>query len=60
MEPTAPPAGPEAYGFLTIEQAAEQLDMDPWQVVREVQAGNLAAATVIPREGIRRFQEMTR
>lgn len=59
MEQSAPPAGPAA-DFLTIEQAAAQLDVDPWQVVREVQAGNLPAATVIPLDGLRRYEERNR
>lgn len=43
----APPTG-----FLTIAQAADQLGVKPWAVVRLIEAGSIESVTLVPASAL--------
>lgn len=49
---TAPPTG-----LLTIAQAADRLGVKPWDVVRLVESGAIAAVTLVPAAALPNSRE---
>ena len=43
-------------GHLTIAEAARDLDVKPWEVVRLIETGELAAVRLVPQDALERYK----
>lgn len=48
---TAPP------GYMSVAEAAAEIDAKPWDVVRLIEAGELDGVTLVDAESLRQYQE---
>lgn len=44
-------------GFVTIDTAAKELDLKPWEVVRLMGSGELGSIELVNADSLRRYKE---